>query len=90
MEIVIKIPDKKYESLKILKAMGMEMGLLEKAVLNGTPLPKGHGRIGDLDKLEKVLDDYVLNEKGCPMHIASEVCYNIDCFEAIIEADKEG
>ena len=27
-------------------------------ILNGTPLPKGHGRLGDLDKIKKEMQNY--------------------------------
>ena len=83
MEIVIKIPDKKYESLKILKAMGMEMGLLEKAVLNGTPLLKGHGALKDVDA--------IIAEFSTTKYDWSD-CVDIEDlrdFPTIIEADKE-
>ena len=51
MEIVIKIPDEDYEYLKRHNKNG-----LYNAILNGTPLPKGHGRLKDIDKVERLLD----------------------------------
>ena len=49
IELVIKIPEEDYT--RILS--GDIVCYLDNAVRNGTPLPKGHGRIGDLDALEK-------------------------------------
>ena len=82
MEIVIKIPDKKYESLKILKAMGMEMGLLEKAVLNGTPLLKGHGTLKDIDAIIKEFSTTKYDWSDC---VDIE---DLRDFPTIIPADK--
>ena len=49
MEIVIDIPKEMYERIKD----GYVPLGISKYLKNGTPLPKGHGRIGDLDALEK-------------------------------------
>ena len=89
MQLVIELPDEEYKLYRHLYDCGMGSPAIRR-ILNGKRLPKGHGRIGDLDELQKVLNVYVLNDPDCPMHIASEICYNIDCFETIIEADKEG
>lgn len=54
IELVIKIPEEAY---KLLKNEGVDWLGAEhilNAVANGTPLPKGHGRIGDLTA---VMDD---------------------------------
>ena len=51
IELVIKIPNELYEVYKgrppMLGDAGMDM--IAQAISNGTPLPKGHGRLGDLD-----------------------------------------
>ena len=55
IELVIKIPEELYEAYKgrppMLGDAGMDM--IVQAIAKGTPLPKGHGRLGDLDKLYK-------------------------------------
>jgi len=51
MQIVIDIPDQKYKW--IVDNPQTYTNDLCKAIANGTPLPKGHGRLGDLDALEK-------------------------------------
>ena len=92
IELVIKIPEKIYESVMD----GTYCGTLYQELKNGTPLPKGHGRIGDLDKLEKEIDGGI---KAGLMIEGYENYSNIndvdDCLEyvkyapTIIEADKE-
>lgn len=54
IEIVIKIPEAAYKILKSDKGidwLGAEHIL--NAVANGTPLPKGHGRLIDADALKE-------------------------------------
>lgn len=51
MKIVIDIKKEQYEKLVETGGSGTS---LQKAVINGTPLPKGHGRLGDLDALEEL------------------------------------
>ena len=58
MQIVIDIPDKDYNKLMNNKFYGID-GCLDSLVYRlvgnvyeGTPLPKGHGRLIDADELE--------------------------------------
>lgn len=53
MEIVIKIPEEKYKAIQKCFESGFTLGLLDMAVLHGTPLPKGHGALKDVDKIEE-------------------------------------
>lgn len=53
MKIVIDIPDEEYENVK--KASGCYN--FGEAIVNGTPLPKGHGRLGDLSKIYVELNE---------------------------------
>lgn len=46
IELVIKIPEEDYEYLKSHNKDG-----LYNVILNGTPLPKGHGRLIDADAI---------------------------------------
>lgn len=53
MQIVIDITE---EDLRIVKAL-VESGLAtdsDVAIMNGTPLPKGHGRLIDADEVIKI------------------------------------
>lgn len=52
MEIVIKIPEKLYKQITVEKKYFLEDGEnLCTAVANGTPLPKGHGRLIDEEQI---------------------------------------
>ena len=59
IELVIKIPNELYEVYKgrppMLGDAGMDM--IAQAISNGTPLPKGHGRITDMDEAIKCIED---------------------------------
>ena len=56
MKIVIDIPEDIYNEIKEglydknLRKMAIAIG-------NGTPLPKGHGRIGDIDAARKCIEE---------------------------------
>ena len=70
------------------------------AIMKGTPLPEGHGRLIDADELKKVYDEritylYKLNKKDNPSResriCATNWCGNtIDELPTIIEAESEG
>ena len=99
IELVIKIPEEVYKAYKMSSTLCMlntdqkniAKNYLINAILNGTPLPKGHGRLVDADALEKKMcdreaeigDDRALWE-------SSAVSVALDMFApTIIEADKE-
>ena len=50
MRIVIDIPDEAYEMLKNKQVLD---NIAESIIANGTPLPKGHGRLIDISEYEK-------------------------------------
>ena len=50
MQIVIELTDEQWKSVKDGTWCG------SKEILNGIPLPAGHGRIGDFDALIKQMD----------------------------------
>ena len=80
MQIVIDIPERTYEQLKFLREQGFDgfETIIDKAVANGTPLPKGHGRLIDADAMQK----YQIDTFGQRLLV-------IDTAPTIIEADKE-
>lgn len=53
MELVIEINDDYYNLIKRDADNGDYLNVLERAVINGTPLPKGHGRLIDAERFEK-------------------------------------
>ena len=96
IELVIKIPEEQYRTLNAKSQndviTAIDEALLIKAVKNGTPLPKGHGRLIDADAVEKEMnkseveadrnaDYYTADKIDCAME------YIINA-ETIIEADK--
>jgi hypothetical protein len=81
LQILIKISEEDYINLKnainSLIENGVERASMSKiclAILDGTPLPKGHGRLIDADA---VLEEPIGNTYK-----------DIDIAETIIEADK--
>lgn len=53
MKIVIDIPEEEYREMLVDKSSGSPFeDMMTMAVQNGTPLPKGHGRIIDESKIE--------------------------------------
>ena len=80
MQIVIDIPEEVYKSIQDNDYCGISNADMYNAVKNGTPLPKGHGKLVDLDQM---CHDYW---DGGYMEIHSD---DLDNIKTIIEADKE-
>ena len=55
MHIVIDILEDDYRKVQDGRA---SVSMMRKAIRNGTPLPKGHGRLIDADLLEEEIEDY--------------------------------
>ena len=51
MQIVIDIPEDEYNIAKYGQYGNINIDIVRKALANGTPLPKGHGRLIDENKL---------------------------------------
>lgn len=97
MQVVININDGTYEAIKNeYCALPPQKGLkkvLWDAVKDGTPLPKGHGRLGDLDELTQRITNYVEHNE----HMMDELTLLQEKFilegikntPTIIEADRE-
>lgn len=71
MKIVIDIPEEMYQNV----LNGTYCGTLYEKLKNGTPLPKGHGRLIDADELESRMKIGYCIVRDAP---------------TIIEADKAG
>lgn len=91
MQIVIDIPE---EVKHKVYAYGLSLSPSDKeqlihAIMNGTPLPKGHGRLIDADEYKEHL--YACETNGRPLHIMElyERLATVDDAPTIIEADKE-
>lgn len=86
MKLIIDISDNIYNHIKkYRKIFDSEYAYIVNSVVNGTPLPKGHGRLIDADWVKNTLDIYVLNEYNGQFIRRSD----IDSIPTIIEADKE-
>jgi hypothetical protein len=86
MQIVIDIPEETYEYWK----NHSHEYVLAEAIKNGTPLPKGHGRLIDADALEKKMCDRE-EELGDDRALweSSAVSVALNMFAStIIEADR--
>lgn len=85
MEIVIKIPDNTYRMIQNNKYDYGDMNII---IQNGTQLPKGHGRIGDLDALE---NEMINGIKAGNLEKGNEEYANInnmyDCVQCVKYAD---
>lgn len=89
IELVIKIP----EEIRLALINNIPLSVnqwstldsyIEQAVINGTPLPKGHGDLTDKDILAKRMIEYGWHHPDSTVHEFIE-----DDLPTIIEADKE-
>ena len=80
VELVIKIPEKIYESVMD----GTYCGTLYQELKNGTILPKGHGRLVDADEIDNNIYD-LTRSMDLNYGQISEV---VDTAPTIIEADE--
>jgi hypothetical protein len=82
MQIVVNIPDKtyKYFAQGLRFADDVEMAIV--AIVDGTAIPKGHGRLIDADKLANEI--YVIDS-----YSEDAVIEQIKDAPTIIEKDKE-
>lgn len=95
MQIVIDIPDEMYqgikETFKVISGSRRSERfdyILFNAVNTGTPLPKGHGRLIDVDKLYEQ-EMPAIKKDGVVYIKLSTLQDLIDDAPTIIEADKE-
>lgn len=80
MKLIIDISEEIYERCRKYELHCGEAEVIEGAVANGTPLPKGHGQLVDFDELCKTYWD------GNYMEIHKDDLQNI---QTILKADKE-
>ena len=78
MQIVIDIPEEVYNSIQDNDYCGISNSDMFNAIVNGIPLPKGHGKLIDADMLWDLYhdNDYDFYEA-------------LDDVQTIIEADSE-
>ena len=87
IEVMIKIPEEIYNMVMNTGTFGCYRFNTAKAIKNGTPLPKNHGRLIDANALkENYCDSNVYtNERGFWFYRVKDI---IDA-PTVVEADKE-
>ena len=100
MQVVIELSDDDVNFL--MNSSFIPVGYFEtvhKALHNGTPLPKGHGRLIDADEFKNYVMDGFEESSGLfkteevrdlARSTAISICQDVDEMETVIPADKEG
>ena len=83
MQIVIDIPKSAYDFMKNCGYIASNVNLV-RAIREGTPLPKGHGRLIDASKLE-THEEY--DGQGFTESVYKD---DIDNASTVLEADMRG
>lgn len=84
MQILVEIDDKLYNRIMYLDPKANTMlDELMRSIQNSVPLPKGHGRLGDLDALREEVSSWGMND-----YEPSDFIDAIDQVDTIIEADR--
>jgi len=95
IELVIKIPEEEYEMIVNSEDCGLHT--LTRAIANGTPLPKGHGRLIDGDAFKKYIRKSYQDVKSCfttaqarsmASIVTENFCMDIDEEPTILEATE--
>lgn len=89
MKIVIDIPEEVYKSAKNGTLNEIQSMYICGSVVEGTPLPKGHGRIIDYGYVVGAIDDWVNAEEYRYTNATDYLRKRIANTPTIIEADKE-
>ncbi len=84
IELVVKISEDSYKATCNRWMLPLDVENVVQGIKNGTPLPKGHGRLGDLDALREEVSSWGMNDYE-PSNFIDE----IDRADTIIGADKE-
>ena len=84
MKIIIDIPEQLYETYKgrppMLGDAGMDM--IAQSIANGTPLPKGHGRLIDADQLMNYCQNQIDGHKYADCNVIAR-------FPIVLDAEVE-
>ena len=85
IELVINIAEEIYKVSQIIDVKYEDtIQIPLEVIANGKPLPKGHGRLGDLDALREEVSSWGMND-----YEPSDFTDAIDQADTIIEASKE-
>jgi hypothetical protein len=83
IELVVKISEDSYKATCNGWMLPSDVENVVQGIKNGTPLPKGHGKLGDLDALREEVSSWGMND-----YEPSDFIDAIDQVDTIIEADK--
>lgn len=94
MKVIVDIPNWLYNAIMEHKEPHYSKSLGE-AVRDGTPLPKGHGKLGDLDSIMNDINDSINEMTNIGISVDGQYLWAklndvVDNAPVIIEADKEG
>lgn len=91
IELLIKIDEEIHQAIKTGNSQNYKVrNIAMVAIENGTQLPKGHGRLGDLDELaHKMVRADIDNLEGRSEAVAGLMLWFCHNALTIIEADKE-
>lgn len=84
MDILISIDEEIYRHAQNVSEDSNDEWDAMRAIANGTPLPKGHGRLIDADELKKIIDD---NDIFVTVGFNVRLC-DIDSTPTVIKPDK--
>ncbi len=94
IELVIKIPEGLKKDFEFEQWTALSCMEMKNALMNGTPLPKGHGDLIDKEKLKENINGwYAFMKDICKQPYMTlkqeEIIGKIDIITPIIKADKE-
>ena len=94
MQIVIEIDDEIYKKIhngEFWLSCGLNLSNAYDSIKNGTPLPKGHGRLADIDaaisKIDELMKDGNFDIRDSTILRATRIWFNN--IPTVLEADKE-
>ena len=87
MQIMIDIPEEDYKNVNRIVDIGLGTNV-DKAIKNGTPLPKHHGRLIDADALNLEKEVSMADDWKTAHEIANCIKYAPTIIEA--DAEREG
>ena len=84
IELVINITEHEWEYLNKLVKNGDQLGHYERLLVNGMPLPKGHGRLIDADAIEYDKESLETDSSQVFLVVDKD---SIDLMPTIVEAE---
>lgn len=89
MQVVIDIDEEQWDWLRNGFPDEDDGEYAIKAIVNGVPLPKGHGRLIDADEFHHTLEDMPIKDNDKWFNWLQKACNRLADSPTIIEADKE-